>query len=212
MADNSPPLFDVIDGDSQLAGRESWAARVPIRLRGFTLMELLITVTVAGILLAIAAPSFRSYVQNSRLTTQADTLVYSLNLARDEAVKTDTTIDVCASSDGATCVGTWASGWIVVCPGNCPAGLGAAPVVLQVEPGVSNGNTVSEQVSGATTVSYSSNGQTYSATGQPEAYQFVFCDSRGPGSGQDIEINLIGRIAAGQTAGQTVAGAALGAC
>ena len=35
------------------------------------------TVTVVGILLAIAAPSFRSFMQNSRLSTQANTLVYA---------------------------------------------------------------------------------------------------------------------------------------
>jgi len=168
-------------------------------------MELLITMTVGGILLAIAAPSFRNYVQNTKLTSQADALIYSLNLARDEAVKEDTTIDVCASSDGATCNGTsWAQGWIVLCPGPCPAGVGAA--ALQVSPAVSTGNTVAEEIAGATTVSYSSAGQTGAQ------FQFVFCDNRGPTFAQDIEVNQIGRIEAGASAGETVNGAALATC
>jgi len=187
-----------------LASRSACRGRV--RSRGFTLVELMVTITVGGILLAIAAPSFRSYVQNSRLTSEADSMIYSLNLARDEAVKDDTTIEVCASSDGATCVGTWANGWIVVCPANCPAGLGAAPAVLQVSPAVSTGNTVTEEISGATAINYSSSGQTGSQ------YQFVFCDNRGVTHGQDVEINLIGRVETAANPGQTVSGAALAAC
>ena len=178
-----------------------------MRDRGFTLAELMITLAVAAILLAIAVPSFRTFVQNSRLTTQADTLVYSLNLARNEAVKLDTPVAVCASSDGATCTGAWVNGWIVCYPAaNCLPGSATPPTVLQVSPGLSNGNTVAEKISGATLATYSSNGQTGAG------YQFVFCDSRGAGSGRDVEINLIGRIEAAPTAGQQVSGAALGAC
>ena len=180
-----------------------------MRDRGFTLVELMITLAVAAILLAIAVPSFRTFVQNTRLTTQADTLVYSLNLARNEAVKLDTPVAVCASSDGATCSGAWVNGWIVCYPvANCLPGAATAPTVLQVAPGLSNANTVVEKISGAPApgVTYLSNGQT--GTG----YQFVFCDSRGPAAGRDVEINLIGRIEAAATAGQQVSGAALGAC
>jgi type IV fimbrial biogenesis protein FimT len=177
------------------------------RWRGFTLIELLVTLTVAGILLGLAMPSFSSYVENSRLSTETGTLAYALNLARSEAVKTDTTIEVCASSDGATCTGTWDSGWIVLCPANCPAGLGASPALLLVSPAVSTGNTVNEQISGATSVSFTSTGQNTSGD-----LRFVFCDRRGAGSGRDIEVNSIGEINPSSTPGQTVSGTALGGC
>lgn len=180
--------------------------------RGFTLLELLITVVVGAILLGIAMPSFRSYVQTSRLTTESESLVYSLNLARDEAVKLDTTVDVCASSDMATCSSDdWKTGWIVCYPdANCTGGM---PTVLQVMPAVSSPNTVDEEVSGASVVRFNSSGQSVDSAGDSgQAFQFVFCDSRGVNYAQDIEVNLIGRIEAAQTAGMSVAGGALGGC
>jgi type IV fimbrial biogenesis protein FimT len=175
-------------------------------VRGFTFIELLVTLTVAAILLAIAMPSFSGFVRDSRLTTETDTLLYDTNLARSEAVKLDVPVELCASSDHATCSGTWADGWIVLCPANCPAGFGGSPAVLLVAPGMTSGNNVNEKISGATTVSFNSTGQ----TGAP--FQFVFCDSRGAAYGRDVEINAIGEVQASSAPGQTVAGTALGGC
>lgn len=177
---------------------------------GFTLIELLVTLTVAAILLGLAMPAFSSFVQNSRLSTEADTLVYALNLARSKAVKFDTTVQVCASSDGATCAGssgTWTGGWIVLCPSNCPAGLGPSPALLLVDPALNANNTAREEQTGAKTVSFLSAGQISGGN-----LQFVFCDNRGPSYGRDIEINSIGEITSSSTAGQTVSRVALGAC
>lgn len=177
--------------------------------RGFTLIELLVTLSVAAVLLGIAMPSFSSFVKNSRLATEADTMVAALNLARSEAVKSDVTVDVCASSDGATCAasGSWAQGWIVMCPANCPAGLGGSPAVLLVYPAVFNGNRADELNSGTTTVSFSSTGQ--STLGNLE---FAFCDARGTSYGREVEVNSIGEISSSSTPGKTVSGAALGGC
>jgi type IV fimbrial biogenesis protein FimT len=177
------------------------------------MVELIMTVTVVGILLAIAAPSFRSFMQNSRLSTQANTLVYALNLARSSAVRLDTTVEVCASSDGATCTGTWADGWIVCYPvASCAAGGGPpAPTLLGVSPKLGSGNTVTEQITGATAVPYLPNGQTNNGVGGT-TYQFVFCDSRGAAFGEAVEINFIGRIEASPTQGQLSSGVALGGC
>jgi type IV fimbrial biogenesis protein FimT len=187
------------------------------RARGFTIVELIVTMAVVGILVSIAVPSFRSFLQNSRLANQANTLVYSLNLARSEAIRLDTPIEVCASSDGATCniAATppgWADGWIVCYPAaNCAPG-GAGPfTLLQVSPALGGGNTVTEQIAGALAVTYLTSGQTN--TGKAGSnYRFVFCDNRGAAFGQDVEISFIGRIESAQTQGQTVSGAALAGC
>lgn len=172
------------------------------RLHGFTLIELMMTVLVGAVLLGIAVPAFRTFVQNTRLTSEANALVYSLALARDEAVKRDSAVEVCASANGTSCGGTWNLGWIV-----CTPSPGCA-TVIQVAPGLAGGNTVTEQLNGATDLTFSTNGQ--SQTGL--AYQFVFCDNRGVTYGQDVELNLIGRAQAAQTAGQQVSGAPLGSC
>jgi type IV fimbrial biogenesis protein FimT len=82
---------------------------------GFTLVELLITIVVVSILLAAGVPAFQSFIKNSRVTSQTNDLISTIQLARSEALKRGTNMVVCASSDQATCTGkdTWADGWIV---------------------------------------------------------------------------------------------------
>lgn len=80
---------------------------------GFTLVELIITLTIAGILAALAAPAMRTFIFSQRLTTQANELVADFNLARSEAIKRSGNTGVCSSSSGTSCGGTWQNGWIV---------------------------------------------------------------------------------------------------
>ena len=83
--------------------------------RGFTLMELMFTITVLAILLGLAVPSFLDTVRNNRLITQNNEFIGALNLARNEAWKRGNSVSMCASADQATCSGAndWTTGWIV---------------------------------------------------------------------------------------------------
>ena len=85
------------------------------REKGFTLIELLITIVVISILLATGVPSFMEFIKNNRLTSQANSLVISIQAARSEAIKRGTGAVICASTDQATCSGDndWTTGWIV---------------------------------------------------------------------------------------------------
>jgi type IV fimbrial biogenesis protein FimT len=64
--------------------------------RGFTLVELMVTLTVASVLLVIAVPSFRNLIVSNALTTAANELVGALNLARMEAVKRNASVQFCS--------------------------------------------------------------------------------------------------------------------
>ena len=82
---------------------------------GFTLMELMVTIAIAGILLGVAIPSFTSIISSNRLTTYANELVTALNLARSEAIKRGGSVTV-RKVDSNSCTKTgvnWNDGWDV---------------------------------------------------------------------------------------------------
>jgi len=85
------------------------------RQSGFTLTELMITVSLAAILLAAGVAGFTTLVKSNRTVAQANTLLSSINLARTEATKRGINVVVCSSIDQATCAAStnWATGWIV---------------------------------------------------------------------------------------------------
>ncbi len=81
---------------------------------GFTLIELMITVGIAGIVMAFAIPNMSAFVQNERLTAASNNLLGDIMLARSKAVERNQPVIVCASNDQLTCSnGNYEDGWIV---------------------------------------------------------------------------------------------------
>lgn len=87
----------------------------PRPVRGFTLMELMVTVGVAGILLGIGVPAFASLRSSTAQSTTYHSLTASLMQARMTAITRRDRVSVCPSTDGVRCdAGTdWSQGWIV---------------------------------------------------------------------------------------------------
>ena len=104
------------------------------RNSGLTLIELLITVAIVGVLIASATPSMTEFIQNNRAVTQVNELHTSLSLARNEAIKRNSNITVCRSSNGTTCSGAWQNGWIVFVDNNFVEG-NSTPLISTVEQG-----------------------------------------------------------------------------
>ena len=81
---------------------------------GFTLLELLVTVSIIGIVMAIGVPAMSTFTLNDRLTTQVNTMVGHLAYARSEAVKRTQPVSICVSNNATNCTGgNWQDGWIV---------------------------------------------------------------------------------------------------
>ena len=85
------------------------------RERGFTLIELMVTIAIAVILTGLAASPMSKMFASNRVQTEASSFVSDLMLARAEAVKRGQGVSLCPSSNGTTCLGTntWNSGWII---------------------------------------------------------------------------------------------------
>lgn len=99
------------------------------RSRGFTLIELMITLVLAAIILSLAVPGFQDIIRNNRAATQSNELVTALGLARSEAVKRGARVSLCPSTNQTNCTGgtDWSGGWIVFL--DTAANDAAAPVV-----------------------------------------------------------------------------------
>ena len=100
------------------------ADRSPGRARGFTAVELLFSLAITGLVTALAVPSFRDFLQNSRTAEEANALVGALALARNEAVTRGVPVSVCSSTDNETCADDpdWTTGWIVFTDAIAPVG------------------------------------------------------------------------------------------
>lgn len=79
-----------------------------MKQKGFTIIELMIVISVMGILATLAGPSFNQMIGNNRITTQTNQMILALQIARTEAVKRGRPVNVVAT-DGAS----WANGWQV---------------------------------------------------------------------------------------------------
>lgn len=82
--------------------------------KGYSLIELLVTVAILGILIAVSLPNFQDTIESNVTNSQAKMFITTLNLARSEAIKRGINVGICPSNDGADCdAGSWSTGWVV---------------------------------------------------------------------------------------------------
>lgn len=118
------------------AGREMQrkrTARIHARVAGFTLTEMMITLTVLGILSAAALPSMTNFVRDQRVKAASSDVFASLVYARSEAVKRNQRVVLCASADGTGCANSsdWAQGWVVFVDPDGDGFVGAVADILK---------------------------------------------------------------------------------
>lgn len=162
---------------------------------GFTLIELIVTLAVFAILVAVAAPSFNAFTDSSRRASEVNNLAGALSYARSEAIKRNSTISVCArpSTVGAencsTVANDWKYGWLIFDDTNNNAVLESTETLLRVFGPISAGSTITETTGNATL------GLTYRGSGfiNVANAEFKYCGNRGAVDARAIIISRTGR-------------------
>lgn len=149
---------------------------------GLTLVELMITLVVLAIILAIAIPSFENTIASSRLAGVTNDLNGSLALARSEAIRRGQRVTVCNSNDGQQCAaaGNWGSGWIVFVDttraGNT-ANVENNEIIIRTASAVPAGIVVNGNANVAQYVSFSSDGQARLMNGAGQSGTLRVCST-----------------------------------
>ena len=151
--------------------------------RGFTLYELLITLLVVGVVLALGVPNMAEFAQNSRMTSTANDMHAAFQLARTESARAKTNITICASSNSLaatpTCSGTWDQGYIVFEDTDGDVSRATTESILRRHGPAERGVTFAVE-DDATFFSFASTGLGRGDVGGSTALtRVVFCDDRG---------------------------------
>lgn len=160
---------------------------------GFTLVELIVSVTVLGILLGMAVPQFTDFLRNSRRAAVLNELVGSLTLARTEAIRRGVTVSMCKTVDGTACVSgagdTWAAGWLIFVNSDSddPPVFDVGETDLRVRTEADAGYTIQPSVDVTNFITFNADGSVTSAG------TFTYCDARGTGRARAVVINAVGR-------------------
>lgn len=156
--------------------------------RGFTLLELMVTLAIAAILVAIAVPNFTAFLQNSRLAGRVNEAVTMMNYARSEAVKRNGPVTVCSRASDTACANStnWDDGILVFADADGDGAVGDVGDILQVMQSLGGDNTLRSSVD---SVTYRANGVTGANA------SFRLCDERGTESARTIDISTLGRVA-----------------
>ena len=177
---------------------------------GFTLVELMITLFIVGILLTVGVPSLKTLMQGNQLVAASNELVSALHIARSEAIKLNSRVSICESSNGSKCTttGNWENGWIVFVDANGGLDNTGAPCtaintdcLLRIHVGFP-GNELT--VSGVDASSAAINAFTFSSRGMPktlngtaESGTFSVCSLNSSGAtigSRAVVLSLSGRV------------------
>ena len=84
--------------------------------RGFTLIEMMIVLVIVAVVLVLVPPGMAQLSLSTNLKSYSQEMMSSAILARSEAIKRNSPVRLCVSTDGASCAGAgnWEQGWIVV--------------------------------------------------------------------------------------------------
>ncbi|MBF0610064.1 MAG: prepilin-type N-terminal cleavage/methylation domain-containing protein [Magnetococcales bacterium] len=163
--------------------------------QGYTLVELMITLAVAGVMIAASAPLVTDILRTNRLTALSNQLIGTLGYARSEAIKRSSRVTMCRSSSGSTCDGTqWENGWLIFVDSDKNSAYTAGETILRVREALPTNFTMRGGSTTTSTITFLSSGAvSTSANGV-----FALCYNSSTSNMQGVVVNKMGRIRAAQ--------------
>lgn len=153
--------------------------------KGYTLLEIMIAIAIAGILMTVGIPGLTSFIKNNRILAETNGMMIAIKTARSEAMARRTSVTVCRSSDIVNCDGA-GDNFIAFSDGNVANIVDGADVIIYSTTIDSNNLTLS--YSGGASIQFNSRGTAIGSSGT-----ITVCDDRGDDYRRGITIEPIGR-------------------
>ncbi len=164
-----------------------------LRYSGFTLIELIVVISIIAIVASVGVPLYNSFIKDNRLSSATVTLLGEFQYARSEAVKRNSQVTICASSNGSSCNSSdWEDGRLVFVddgagtPANAANGAVDSETILKAFGAASSGMTFTPTLFTTSGYIIFSGDGTVSDVGT-----LVICDDRSVP--QAININMTGQ-------------------
>lgn len=165
--------------------------------KGYTLLEVMIALAIAGILLAVGVPGLTSFVKNNRMLAETNGLMTALKTGRSEAMTQRTNVTVCRTANNVNCGGT-GDNYIAFTDTGTAGEVDGTDTILLTNP-ISSETliiTYTECTGCVDLITFSSRGTAINSNGT-----LTVCDDRGADYARGIIIEPIGRSS---TAGGTL--------
>lgn len=155
--------------------------------RGFTLIEMMITVALAAILISVAVPALNQFATNARQTGAVNDFVSTIHIARSMAITTNARVTVCASAGGDACEAvSWDEGWIAFADANSNQFVDGTDAIVASGEGIEGVSIQSGEF--GQSLQFRPNGRIAAGAGH-----FTVCDIRGAEHAKVIVMDLSGR-------------------
>jgi type IV fimbrial biogenesis protein FimT len=158
------------------------------RQDGMTMIELMFTVAIVGIVVGFGFPGIQEYIRNGRMIASGNDVITAIQISRSEAIKRRSFVTLCRSADPTASTpvcstaagGSWADGWLVFQDDNRNAVLETGEEIIQVYNGFSD--TVGMAVDTPDLADYmmfNRQGLPRTTGGVSLSGNLMLCDSRG---------------------------------